>query len=171
MQTAFIPTTYEDKVAVGIELRQTGEKVQWALGDLGASFVPEPRQGVTANLTLTQYAGDVGLSVRRMQEYTQMSLFYAPTHRQAFPNLTWTHFREALRYRKEDIECALEALEIASQKGLNTTAFKAWLEEHRQNDVQALKSALQEALEVIRGFSPAHPQIERIERILHGNQE
>lgn len=165
-----VPDTYELKLALGIELVQGIDKNKWALGDLGLSFVVDKRESLTVNTSLYTFGEAINIGGRRMQEYTQVARYYAPEHRGEYPNLAWTHYKYAMQAYKEDVECALEALEYAADLDLKTAPFKAWLDEQRKSRADALKSGLGEAIEIIRGLNPQHPHIEVLERILHGVQ-
>lgn len=145
--------TYEDLLELGISLVKMKGDIQWQLGDLAACFVPNPTQGIRHNKTIAAYACDIGMNARTLQEYVKLALFYPPQHREDFPNLSYSHFRTALRFSDKQLKLALAYLEHASDEGLSCDGMEAWLVEQRESEVQRLgrqitqlKALLQEAL-------------------------
>jgi len=109
---------------------------------------------------------DINLEPRRLQEYTQIAMFYPSECRYLYENLTWTHYRDAMRTHKDDLVGALDMLDRASDLGLTTNTFREYLQENQKDDLYAVKSGLRKAIAIIRTLEPTHTEIEGLEKIL-----
>lgn len=94
-----ISDEWEELVSTGIELAQHMDTGRWALGDLAGRV--EKRYGQDA---IGTFAGEIGMARKAtLKQYRQVSARYESATRVAFPTLTWTHFRDAMR-AKDDAE-------------------------------------------------------------------
>lgn len=100
-------TAWEALCDAGRQAAARLDEGRWLLGDLALRV--RTRYGEDA---VGKFATESGVEAKRVYEYRQVSAFYEPDARD-FPNLAWTHFRDAMRLG----EGALHFLERASAEG------------------------------------------------------
>jgi hypothetical protein len=83
---------WETLVSAGQTIVEAHDRNRWALGDLGRKC--ERRYG---EQSLAQYAAAINVRPKTMYDYTACAAFYDRDERAAFPTLTWSHYRVALR--------------------------------------------------------------------------
>ncbi len=102
-------TKYKQLVGVGIEARKKGDVSNWELGDAAQKVVqqhtdylnkryPGKQDAVNAAYgegILSQYAEDIGVGYKVLDEYRRISRKYENPLRRGFSNLSWSHFRTA----------------------------------------------------------------------------
>jgi hypothetical protein len=90
---------WEELASAGREVMQHMDTGRWLAGDLALRV--EKKYGTDA---LGKYAADIGIASREtLKQYRQVSARYQSATRVAFPALSWTHFRDAMR-AKDDAE-------------------------------------------------------------------
>lgn len=163
-------SSYEELVTIGIELRTLKDNIQWQLGDLGKHFVPNPKQGVTTSKTLASFACDIGMNARTLQEYTKVASFYPEAMRNDYPNLSYSHWRTALRFADKALDIAISFLDYASDEGLSCDAFEAWLVESRDSHVKRLERQLDKTKallqEIVAQVTLSEELLKRINEVL-----
>jgi hypothetical protein len=88
-----VPDDWEALASAGREVMQHMDTGRWLAGDLALRV--EKHYGTDA---LGQYAADIGIASRdTLKKYRQVSARYEKGTRGAFPALSWTHFRDAMR--------------------------------------------------------------------------
>jgi hypothetical protein len=94
-----VPDDWEALASAGREVMQHMDTGRWLAGDLALRV--EKKYGTDA---LGKYASDIGIASREtLKQYRQVSARYQSDTRVAFPALSWTHFRDAMR-AKDDAE-------------------------------------------------------------------
>jgi hypothetical protein len=94
-----VPDDWEALASAGREVMQHMDTGRWLAGDLALRV--EKKYGTDA---LGHYAADIGIASREtLKKYRQVSERYEKGTRGAFPALSWTHFRDAMR-AKDDAE-------------------------------------------------------------------
>jgi hypothetical protein len=128
-----VPDDWEALASAGREVMQHMDTGRWLAGDLALRV--EKKYGTDA---LGRYAADIGIASREtLKKYRQVSERYEKGTRGAFPALSWTHFRDAMR-AKDDAELwlvqaqdngwpsAVMAREIAAAIGARVPPVKLW---------------------------------------------
>ena len=87
--------TFEDFITRAIELREKADNLQWEFGDLALEFTR-----MCGAKLLPDLARGVGISVATLRRYRDVSQSFPLEIRNAFPMLSWSHFREVCA--KED---------------------------------------------------------------------
>lgn len=106
-QAADLPDDWDSLVSIGQSAREGMDGWRWLLGDIAGTV--ETRYGTDA---LGSYAGEVNIIPRTLRSYRTVASFYPSGTRGHFPNLTWSHYRDAARLG--ELESALDLLERAS---------------------------------------------------------
>lgn len=83
---------WESLVSAGLQIAEAHDRNRWTLGDLGCRVAR--RYGENS---LGSYADAVNVRPTTMYDYAACSRAYSVEDRAAFPPLTWSHFRAALR--------------------------------------------------------------------------
>lgn len=83
---------WQDLVDAAQAIMEAHDRDRWVLGDLAARV--ERRYGESS---LKAYADAIACRSSTLYDYHRVSLFYEPEHREQFPALTWSHYREAMR--------------------------------------------------------------------------
>jgi hypothetical protein len=97
-----VPDDWEALADAGRSVMQHMDTGRWLAGDLALRV--EKKYGTDA---LGKYAADIGIASREtLKKYRQVSERYEKGTRGAFPALSWTHFRDAMR-AKDDAELFL----------------------------------------------------------------
>ena len=97
-----VPDDWEALASAGREVMQHMDTGRWLAGDLALRV--EKRYGTDA---LGKYAADIGIAQRAtLKAYRQVAARYEKEIRIAFPALSWSHYRAALR-AKDDAELFL----------------------------------------------------------------
>jgi hypothetical protein len=157
-------TTYEEIVATGQKINTSIEQGKWDLGDL-ANVIK------LTGLPISDYAKDVGCAVRSLQDWAVLAWFYPPDRRDLYPNLSYTHYRDARRAAVKVLEDLLDQrrrahqlLALASDKGWTIEQFEYELATADTEKFPAVKIIKIEqplwdrALAVIRLHDPALAQ-------------
>jgi len=84
---------------------------RWRIGDL--AMLVERSYGANA---IGKYAIEINIEKRRVYEMCALAHFYPPETRYLFPNLRYSHYRDAARLG--DLERSLEFLTQSSDEGL-----------------------------------------------------
>lgn len=79
-------------VSAGLQIAEAHDRNRWTLGDLGCQVAR--RYGENS---LGSYAEAINVRPTTMYDYTACSRAYSVEDRAAFPPLTWSHFRAALK--------------------------------------------------------------------------
>jgi hypothetical protein len=150
-----VPDDWEALASAGREVMQHMDTGRWLAGDLALRV--EKKYGTDA---LGKYASDIGIASREtLKKYRQVSERYEKGTRGAFPALSWTHFRDAMR-AKDDAELwlvqaqdngwpsAVMAREIAAAIGARVPPRKLW---EGQADTEKLQYSLYGAVLYLRG--------------------
>jgi hypothetical protein len=88
-----VPDDWEALADAGREVMQHMDTGRWLAGDLALRV--EKKYGTDA---LGKYAADIGIASKNtLKKYRQVSARYEKGTRGAFPALSWTHFRDAMR--------------------------------------------------------------------------
>jgi hypothetical protein len=146
---------WEELASAGREVMQHMDTGRWLAGDLALRV--EKKYGTDA---LGKYASDIGITSREtLKKYRQVSERYEKGTRGAFPALSWTHFRDAMR-AKDDAELwlvqaqdngwpsAVMARAIAAAIGARVPPRKLW---EGQADTEKLQYSLYGAVLYLRG--------------------
>jgi hypothetical protein len=97
-----VPDDWEALADAGREVMRNMDTGRWLAGDLALRV--EKRYGTDA---LGQYATDIGIASKStLKDYRSVAARYESDARAAFPALSWSHYRAALR-AKDDAELFL----------------------------------------------------------------
>lgn len=83
---------WESLVSAGLQIAEAHDRNRWTLGDLGNKVAR--RYGEDS---LGSYADAVNIRPTTMYDYTACSRAFSVEDRAAFPPLTWSHYRAALK--------------------------------------------------------------------------
>lgn len=117
---------YEQLVAAGMAAKEHADTMRWELGALAAHVVTEYGQR-----TFAQYATDIGEERKTLYTYRHVHRLFGEKFstwgqfRERYPNLSWSHARDALRLKDVDAACAW--LEEASAHGWSVEAARVEL--------------------------------------------
>jgi hypothetical protein len=112
-------TAWEDLCSAGAEAREKLDSWRWYVGDLANRVVTLfPSKDGDDERTLAEFAKDINMKKKSVYQYRQVAAFYPVSTRVEFDNLTYTHYRDAMRLK--DINRALEWLEECSRKSYTT---------------------------------------------------
>jgi len=100
---------------------------RWRIGDLAMQV--ERAYGAD---TIGKYAIEINIEKRRVYEMCALAHFYPPETRTLFPNLRYSHYRDAARLG--DLERSLKFLEQASDEGLTVEQARLRLSGKTQSD-------------------------------------
>lgn len=137
-----VPEDWEALVSAGMMLNAAHESNRWRMGDLGIKFVGKFKAGAVKKFVNEFSNGATAAST--FYEYTATSAMYSDEDRVAFPNLSWSHYRQAKGRATlvgEDIvstishEIAMVWLSKAADEGWSVRDLKAAMEGHERKDV------------------------------------
>lgn len=103
---------WETLVSAGQTIAEAHDRNRWTLGDLGNKVTR--RYGTNA---LGSYAFQINVRQSTMYEYAACSSFYLFDDRTAFPPLSWSHYRAAMKVKDKDRETAMLWLAKAADEG------------------------------------------------------
>lgn len=114
--------TWEMMISIGIADETEMSIRRWRQGDL--AFRIDTRYG---EKTIAKFAAAIGVNTSTLKQRKAMSGFYEKDTRVSFPNLGYSHYREAMRLGV--VDHALEALEQASQNEWPVWVLKEHIDE------------------------------------------
>ena len=98
-------TDWQTLVQAGIDLVQAQDRNRWSLGDLAA--ITERQYG---QASVKKLATEIRMPRHKtLYEYHRVSRFYDLSTREEFPQLSWSHYREAMRLESLSAACAMLA--------------------------------------------------------------
>jgi hypothetical protein len=80
---------FEEFIQRGQELREKADNLQWEFGDLALDFTR-----LMGTKFLPDLARGIGVKIATLRRYRDVSAAFPLQLRQAFPYLSWSHFRE-----------------------------------------------------------------------------
>lgn len=101
---------WESLVSAGQMIAEAHDRNRWSLGDLGNKCERRYKDG-----SLGKYAAAINVRPTTMYDYAKCSLFYDADDRAAFPPLTWSHYRVAMKAKDHDL--AMNWLARAADEG------------------------------------------------------
>lgn len=94
-----LPTDWEALTSAGREMTAAADRQRWQLGDLGNKV-----QRVYGAESLKTFAGEINIANHKtLWDYSRVAARFEKSVRNAFPALSFTHFRTAMR-AKDDAE-------------------------------------------------------------------
>lgn len=112
---------WQDLCSAGIGAREQADQWRWYLGDLACRVVtlyPPRKTQMTENHTLAEFAKDINVAKKSLYQYRQVAAFYPASTRVEFENLTYTHYRDAMRLGT--LDDAMVWLAQCSEQGFTT---------------------------------------------------
>lgn len=104
---------WEELTMAGLAASEGQERRRWYLGDLAQRVAR--KYGAKS---LKSFAGDIKIpKVATLRDYERAARFYPFNARAEYPELTWSHYREAIR--AGELELAMEWLEKANNNKWN----------------------------------------------------
>lgn len=91
VQVEIVPTdpSFDEFISRGMELREKADNLQWEFGDLAVEFTR-----TCGSKMLPDLARGIGIKVATLRRYRDVSQVFPLQLRQAYPMLSWSHFRE-----------------------------------------------------------------------------
>lgn len=80
---------FEEFIQRGMDLREKADNLQWEFGDLAVEFTR-----LMGKKFLPDLARGIGIKIATLRRYKDVSLAFPLQIRQAYPMLSWSHFRE-----------------------------------------------------------------------------
>lgn len=81
--------SFDDFIQRGMDLREKADNLQWEFGDLALEFTR-----LMGSKFLPDLARGIGVKISTLRRYRAVSEVFPLQIRQAFPMLSWSHFRE-----------------------------------------------------------------------------
>lgn len=107
---AAVGDEWEALVSAGQQIAEAHDRNRWTLGDLGGKVLR--RYGEDS---IGSYAAAINVRPSTMYDYAACAAYYSVEDRAAFPPLSWSHFRAAMKASTKAI--ALEWLGQAADMG------------------------------------------------------
>ena len=82
-------TSFDEFIQRGLDLREKADNLQWEFGDLALEFTR-----LMGKKFLPDLARGIGIKISTLRRYRDVSAIFPLKVRQAFPMLSWSHFRE-----------------------------------------------------------------------------
>lgn len=79
-------------VSAGIAITDAHDRNRWTLGDLGIKVERRYKSD-----SLGKFASEIKVQPATMYDYVACSVFYDEERREAFPSLSWSHYRAAMK--------------------------------------------------------------------------
>lgn len=118
--------------AIGQEIAERKKRDNFILGDIAIRLCGEAVIGRPSNdetNIMRDFAGDIGISIRALQEYRQMATFYNVHMREDYSHASYSVMREAMRQSITldggSHTVALHILNLALGDGLSVDAMRA----------------------------------------------
>lgn len=81
--------SFDEFIQRGMDLREKADNLQWEFGDLALEFTR-----LMGTKFLPDLARGIGVKIQTLRRYRDVSAVFPLQIRQAFPMLSWSHFRE-----------------------------------------------------------------------------
>ena len=81
--------SFDEFIQQGLDLREKADNLQWEFGDLAVEF-----NRLMGKKYLPDLARGIGIKIATLRRYKDVSLVFPLALRQAYPMLSWSHFRE-----------------------------------------------------------------------------
>lgn len=130
---------WEQLVSMGMEVRHQKDGLQWILGDLASQV-----EVVYGKKTIEAYAREIYVGKSTLLRYRDVARAYKPELRQAYPMLSWSHFRlvAALDDRLELLLLANDNTWTVEQLAMEVKARKPKNEPVDETDTESVKEEL-----------------------------
>lgn len=117
--------TWEELTSEAREARADMDSARWIIGDIANEavtlFARTPNNEIdkaAEKVTLTEFAKEIGEKYKTVCQRRQIAAFYPRSTRGEYENLTYTHYRDAMRFKT--LAVALAFLDEASANGYTT---------------------------------------------------
>lgn len=143
-----------DLQGAGMTIWGAHENNRWLLGDLGVKLVGRFKKDAVKKFCYDISQG--ALNHTTFYDYTATSAVYSPEDRVAFPNLSWSHYRQAkgrVLWNEDGSQAVGEIRHDIAMVWLSKAADNEW-------SVAALKAAMEEhANPKVGGGKPPKPEM------------